>query len=84
MPVLEAMAAGIPVVTSNRSALPEVAGDAALLVDPERADALAEALRRLTTDELLRADLIKRAHARASQFTWKKAVQSTWDLYQAL
>ena len=47
MPVLEAMAAGVPVVTSNRSALPEVAGDAALLVDPEDTEALGEALRRI-------------------------------------
>jgi len=54
MPLLEAMAAGTPVVTSNRSALPEVAGDAALLVDPEDTAALAAALRQLTGDRELR------------------------------
>src|SRR5438128_2415707 len=69
MPVLEAMAAGIPVITSNRSALPEVAGEAALLVDPERMDAIEEALGRLTRNEDLRAQLAVRGRARASMFT---------------
>lgn len=81
MPVLEAMAAGIPVITSNRSALPEVAGDAALLVDPSDAAALGSALGRLTCDENLRADLVARGRARAELFTWERAVRETWQVY---
>ena len=81
MPVLEAMQAGIPVVTSNRSALPEVAGDAALLVDPEDTGALAEALRELVRNEDLRQDLALRGMARAQIFTWQKAARETWEVY---
>jgi glycosyltransferase involved in cell wall biosynthesis len=84
MPVLEAMAAEVPVVTSNRSALPEVAGEAALLIDPEKVEALADALGRLTADEALRDKLIQRGRARASLFTWEKAVQGTWEVYRNL
>lgn len=84
IPVIEAMAAGVPVITSNRSALTEVAGTAALLVDPERTDAIAEALRRLTDDPALRHDLAQRGHDRAALFSWKKAVRQTWDVYQEL
>ena len=84
MPVLEAMAAGVPVVTSNRSALPEVAGDAALLVDPENTDALTDALRKLTTDEELRTRLAKQGKERAQIFTWDTAVDRTWQVYRDL
>jgi glycosyltransferase involved in cell wall biosynthesis len=84
MPVLEAMAAGIPVITSNRSALPEVAGDAAALVDPEDTPALADALCRLTRDEDLRAQLVARGIVRAKLFTWEGAVRETWQVYQKL
>jgi glycosyltransferase involved in cell wall biosynthesis len=82
MPVLEAMAAGIPVITSNRSALPEVAGDAAVLVDPVDTPALANALCQLTRDEDLRAELVARGLARAQLFTWERAVRETWQVYQ--
>jgi glycosyltransferase involved in cell wall biosynthesis len=82
MPVLEAMAAGTPVVTSSRSALPEVAGDAAILVDPADTEALGLALGRLTQKEDLRRDLAGRGMARARLFTWEKAVRETWDVYQ--
>ncbi len=84
MPVLEAMAAGVPVLTSNRSALPEVAGDAALLVNPEDVAELAEGLVRLTREEALRAELAQRGHARVQQFRWEKAVRETWEVYRAL
>jgi glycosyltransferase involved in cell wall biosynthesis len=84
MPLLEAMAAGTPVVTSNRSALPEVAGEAALLVAPEDTAALADALRDLTESESLRAELARRGAARAREFTWEKAVRQTWDVYREL
>jgi glycosyltransferase involved in cell wall biosynthesis len=84
MPVLEAMAAGTPVLTSNRSALLEVAGDAALLVDPMRTDSLVEGLRKLAQDEDLREDLALRGRARAALFTWDKAVRETWEVYRQL
>lgn len=84
MPVLEAMAAGLPVVTSNRSALPEVAGDAALLVNPEDTSALTKALRELTNDQKLRSRLATAGRARAAAFSWEKAVSETWDAYQNL
>jgi glycosyltransferase involved in cell wall biosynthesis len=82
MPVLEAMAAGTPVVTSNRSALPEVAGDAAILVDPESTEALGAALRLLAGNGDLRRDLAGRGMERARLFTWEKAVRETWDVYR--
>ena len=84
MPILEAMAAGVPVLTSNRSALPEVAGRAALLVDPQDTDALGEELRRLAGDEDLRRDLSQRGIVRARDFSWEKAVEQTWNVYLAL
>ena len=84
MPILEAMSAEIPIVTSSRSALPEVAGDAALLVDPENVEALGHALRDLTQNRDLRQDLTRRGVARARLFTWEKAVRETWDVYRKL
>jgi len=82
MPVLEAMAAGAPVLTSNRSALPEVAGDAAVLVDPENVEELAGALRDLTQNETLRAELSRRGVERVRLFTWEKALAETWNVYR--
>jgi glycosyltransferase involved in cell wall biosynthesis len=84
MPVLEAMAGGAPVLTSNRSALPEVAGDAAILVDPENTEALIGALRNMAADEGLRQDMAARGLARSRLFTWEKAARETWDVYQEL
>ena len=82
MPVLEAMSAGAPVIASNRSAIPEVAGNAAVLVDPEDAGALAAALRELSVNLELRDDLSARGRARAGLFTWERAVQETWRVYE--
>ena len=84
MPLLEAMAAGMPIITSNRSALPEVAGDAALLVDPKSIEAIAQALRQLTEDRELQTELSRRGTQRASSFNWEKAVRATWAVYQEL
>jgi glycosyltransferase involved in cell wall biosynthesis len=84
MPVLEAMARGVPVLASNVSALPEVCGDAALLVDPTDSVAIAEGLRKLTTDEALRERLVRKGLARSGEFSWEKAVESTWSVYQEL
>jgi glycosyltransferase involved in cell wall biosynthesis len=84
MPILDAMARGVPVLTSNTSAMPEVAGDAALLVDPTDVSSIARALLRLTEDSSLRASLIQAGFARAKQLTWEKSVDATWRVYQEL
>lgn len=84
MPVLEAMAAGVPVLASNRSAVAEVCGDAALLACPENTDELESALRRLLTEAELRTQLTARGYARAAQFTWERAAQLTWNVYEEL
>jgi glycosyltransferase involved in cell wall biosynthesis len=84
IPVVEAMSAGIPVLTSNRSALPEVAGTAALLVNPEDTGEVVEGLRRMAQDSALRQELAQRGRQRASLFSWDKAVRETWDVYQEL
>jgi glycosyltransferase involved in cell wall biosynthesis len=77
IPVLEAGACGVPVITSNTSSLPEVAGDAALLVDPHDVDAIAEAMSRLVTDEALRAELARRGLANVRRFSWAKCARET-------
>ena len=82
MPLLEAMAARVPIVTSNTSALPEVAGDAALLIDPRDTRSLAEALRRLADDRELARELADRGETRAREFRWESAVRRTWAVYQ--
>lgn len=83
LPPLEAMAAGAPVITSNVSSLPEVVGDAAVLVDPFDAGAIADALARVLGDEALRADLIARGRARIQQFSWHSAARHTHAAYEA-
>jgi len=84
LPILEAMACGTPVVTSNVSCLPEVAGDAALSVAPTDVTALAEALHRALSDEALRATLTARGAERARQFSWATSAQQLLRTYQRL
>ena len=81
LPVAEAMACGTAVLTSNRSALPEVVGDAGVTVDPDRPDALADAMVRLLRDDDWRAELGCRGHARASRFSWDEAARRTVTTY---
>jgi glycosyltransferase involved in cell wall biosynthesis len=82
LPVLEALAYGKPTLSSSTSAIPEVAGDAALLVDPEDEDALAAGLVRILSDEALRADLIEKGPARAASFSWAATARATLDAYR--
>ncbi|HUF23525.1 MAG TPA: glycosyltransferase family 1 protein [Vicinamibacterales bacterium] len=81
LPPLEAMASGTPVVTSNVSSLPEVVGDAALLVDPHDAEAIAAATERILTDEALRRTLVQKGLARAHGFSWERSVRRIRDVY---
>ena len=82
LPMLEAMAAGTAVIAANVSSLPEIAGDAVLLVDPHQVESMAEAMRRVVDDEALRADLVARGHSRERQFTWERAAQDTLAVYR--
>jgi glycosyltransferase involved in cell wall biosynthesis len=84
IPVLEAMAWGVPVLTANRSALPEVAGSAALLVDPLNTEEIAAALSVLAEDSELRQRLAELGRERAASFRWEDAVTRTWGVYQEL
>jgi glycosyltransferase involved in cell wall biosynthesis len=84
LPVLEAMACGTPVVTSNVSSLPEVAGDAALTVTPTDLEALTEALRQLITDTTRREALISQGYERARQFTWEASARQLQQIYAFL
>jgi len=83
MPVLEAMTLGIPVIVSTRGALPEVVGDAGLLVDPEDHDGLSAAMERLLTDDALAARNAAAGLARARQFSWDATAARTMEAYGA-
>lgn len=83
-PVLEAMACGTPVVTSDRSSLPEVAGDAALLVDPEDESAIRDAIARVLGDPDTRARLVEASRARARDFSWRRTIEGLLDCYARL
>jgi glycosyltransferase involved in cell wall biosynthesis len=82
LPILEAMACGTPVVTSCSAAMPEVAGDAALLIDPLDEAAIADALRRLVESPALRADLRGRGLLRARRHTWRATAERTLEIYR--
>ncbi len=82
MPVLEAMAAGTPVITSNRSSLPEAGGDAALLIDPSDENAMTEAIGQVLTDGELRSKMARRGLERARERTWTKAAEATAAVYR--
>ena len=84
LPVLEAMACGTPVVTSHVSSLPEIAGNAALLIDPHDVDNTANAIYNVLTDNGLRKDLIHKGLERAKQFTWEKTARETLAVYKGL
>jgi glycosyltransferase involved in cell wall biosynthesis len=84
LPPLEAMACGTPVICSNRSSLPEVVGDAGILIDPLDEHALADAINRVITDRALRDSLIEKGIRRAALFPWRKTAEKTLELYNSL
>jgi glycosyltransferase involved in cell wall biosynthesis len=82
LPPLEAMASGTAVVTSNVSSLPEVTGDAAILVDPHSQDAIASGICRVLEDNVFREELVTKGQARAKQFSWDRSIQHTLEIYR--
>ena len=84
LPVLEAMARGIPCIVSNTTSLPEVADDAALFIDPESVDDIAAAMEKVTTDGAFREDLRKSGLARAAEFSWDETARKTLEVYESL
>lgn len=81
LPILEAMARGVPVITSNTSSLPEVAGEAALGIDPRSVREIAAAIEALTTDAVLAQKLATRGRARADRFSWEETARQTLQVY---
>lgn len=82
LPVLEAMSYGTPVVTSNVSSLPEVAGDAALMVDPTDTNSIVQSILSILQDEALRKDLVHRGKHQSARFSWEKCATQTVEVYQ--
>ena len=82
LPPLEAMACGTPVVTSSVSSLPEVTGNAAMLVNPENVFDIARGIREVLLDEALRAELIRRGHQQVRRFSWATAARQVLEIYQ--
>lgn len=82
LPPLEAMASGCPVITSNRSSLPEVVGDAGIMIDPRDSGELAQKIGEVIDDENLRAEMIKKGLEQAEKFTWEKCVEQTIAVYR--
>jgi glycosyltransferase involved in cell wall biosynthesis len=84
LPPLEAMAHGTPVLTSNVSSLPEVFGDAALLINPENVFDIARGIRQILTDEDLRTQLIARGHLQVEKYSWPKAAEQVREVYASV
>jgi glycosyltransferase involved in cell wall biosynthesis len=84
LPILEAMACGCPVITSTTGYAPEVAGDAAMLVNPYRPDEIGNAIQQVLNDAPLRSRLIEKGLQRVKEFSWRKTAQDTIALFESL
>lgn len=84
LPIVEAMACGCPVICSNVSSMPEVAGDAARLIDPRNPDDLATAIEEVVESSVTQKDLAQRGLARAATFTWRRTALETRQVFQAV
>ena len=82
LPILEAMACGVPVITSSSTAALEIAGDAALTVDPLSIESIAAALERLSSDRAMSAGLVEKGFRRAREFTWERSAAETWQVLE--
>lgn len=83
-PPLEAMASGVPVIVSNVSSLPEIVGEAGVLVDPNSADSIADGLQKVLTDDNLRKEMIRKGLERAKEFTWENTARKTLEVFESL
>lgn len=84
LPILEAMASKCPVITSNISSMPEVAGDAGILVDPFSVDNISDALKSIVEDPENTDNLVKKGYERAKLFSWQKCAESTKAVYNII
>lgn len=84
LPILEAMACGIPVITSNLSSMPEVGGEAALYVDPKDQSDIDQKLKKVLEDEGLRKEVVRQGLSQAKKFSWEKCAKETADVYRRL
>lgn len=84
LPPLEAMACGIPVITSDRGAFPEVVGDAGIMVDPYDVDGLAKAMQEVLTNDNLKQNMVKKGLKRAEMFSWEKCAKEVLEVYEEL
>ena len=84
IPMLEAMACGVPVITSNTSSMPEVAGTAAFIIDPFKPEEITEAILKILGDKALRDDLIKKGFEQAAKFSWRAMAQSVLAIYREI
>ncbi|MBA7700736.1 D-inositol-3-phosphate glycosyltransferase [subsurface metagenome] len=84
LPPLEAMACGCPVITSNTSSLPEVVGEAGIMVNPYDTDSLTQAMRQVLTDDRLREDMVRKGLEQAKRFSWEKAARQTLEVYETV
>jgi glycosyltransferase involved in cell wall biosynthesis len=79
IPIVESFYCDVPVITSNVTSMPEVAGDAALLTDPFSFESISDAMFQITSDEKLRNSLIEKGRERRKQFSWQKSADKLWD-----
>ena len=84
IPMLEAMACGVPVIPSNTSSMPEIAGDAALIIDPFKPEEITAAMIRLINDKDLRTHLILRGYEQAARFSWRSMAQNVLEIYREI
>jgi len=84
IPMLEAMGCGVPVITSNTSSMPEIAGDAALIIDPYKPEEITAAMIRLTSDETLRKSKVEQGYEQAALFSWKAMAENVLKIYQGI
>jgi glycosyltransferase involved in cell wall biosynthesis len=84
IPMLEAMSCGVPVITSNTSSMPEIAGDAALIIDPFKPEQITDALIKITTLQPLKNLLIERGLLQSAKFSWKAMANDVLEIYNQI
>lgn len=84
LPVLEAMACGTPVVAANTSSLPEICGDAAIMVNPYKIENIAQGIKKVISDKIIRGRLVEKGSTQAKKFSWEKTANETYKVYQKL